>query len=76
MLVGSRADVRLVYLRGDKALITGRQAARHNHFMPVALVDSQFATLEEPGEDERALTVSVAPNPPAIVDTIAKAIRG
>jgi carbohydrate kinase (thermoresistant glucokinase family) len=75
VLVGTRTDVRLVYLRGDKALITGRQAARHNHFMPVTLVDSQFATLEEPGEDEQALTVSVAPSPPAIVDTIAEAIR-
>ena len=52
VLVAGHPDVRIVYLRGDKALIAGRQAARHNHFMPATLVDSQFATLEEPGEDE------------------------
>lgn len=74
VLVGQRADVRLVYLRGDKALIAGRQAARHNHFMPPGLVDSQFATLEEPGPEERPVTVSVAPKPPAIVERIAQAI--
>lgn len=70
VLVGARPDVRLVYLRGDRALIGERQAARHNHYMPAALVESQFATLEEPGPLERPLTVSVEPRPPAIVETI------
>lgn len=70
ILVGNRPDVRLVYLRGDKALIATRQAARHNHYMPAALVDSQFATLEEPNTAEHPLTVSVAPRPPSIVDAI------
>ena len=69
-LVAGQHDVRIIYLRGDKALIANRQAARHNHFMPATLVDSQFATLEEPGEDEHPLIVSVAPRPPTIVDTI------
>ncbi len=74
VLVGARADVRLVYLRGDKALISSRQAARHGHFMPASLVDSQFATLEEPGAEEHPLTVSVAPRPPLIVDGIVRAL--
>lgn len=75
VLVGSRSDVRLVYLRGDKALIASRQAARHNHFMPASLVDSQFATLEEPGPEERPFTLSVAPQPPDIVDGIVQALQ-
>ena len=75
ILTGARPDVRLVYLQGDKPLIAGRQAARHNHFMPPALVDSQFATLEEPGPDEHPLTVSVAPRPPKVVDAIIEALR-
>ena len=70
VLVGARADVRLVYLRGERALIAGRQAGRHNHFMPASLVESQFAVLEEPEAEERAVTVSVAPRPPVIVDGI------
>lgn len=74
VLVGGRADVRIVYLRGEHALIAQRQAARHNHFMPASLVDSQFATLEEPGAEEHPLTVSVVPKPPRIVDDIARRI--
>jgi gluconokinase len=59
ILVGARPNVRLVYLQGDKALIAGWLAARKGHFMPPALLDSQFATLEEPTEDEHALVVHI-----------------
>lgn len=62
---GSRR-VRLVYLEGDKALIAGRLAARHGHFMSPHLLDSQFATLEAPGADEHPITVGIA-DPPAVV---------
>jgi carbohydrate kinase (thermoresistant glucokinase family) len=74
ILIGDRADVGLVYLRGDKALIGARLAARTGHFMPAALLDSQFATLEEPGPAERAIIVSVAGPPASIVATIRAAI--
>ena len=37
---------------------------------------SQFVTLEEPGADERPLTVSVDPRPPVIVDGIVRALGG
>ncbi len=70
VLLGARPDVRLVYLQGSKAVIGARQAARLNHFMPPGLVESQFATLEEPGADERPITVSVEPKPRQIVDNI------
>lgn len=39
---------RVVWLRGDKALIAKRLGRRRNHFMPATLLDSQFATLEPP----------------------------
>jgi len=70
VLLGRRPNVRLVYLRGDKQLISARQAARLNHYMPAALVDSQFASLEEPGPDERPIVVSVEPTPGEIVQAI------
>ncbi len=41
-------DVRFVHLRGDRATIAARVAARTGHYMPAALVDSQFADLEPP----------------------------
>ena len=74
VLVGE--GVRLVYLEGGEALIGARQAARHNHFMPAALLRSQFEALEPPGAEERPLTVSVAPRPGEIVDGIVRALRG
>jgi gluconokinase len=60
------ADVRLVYLKGDFALIEARLKARHGHFMPPALLRSQFAALEEPDADEHAITVSVDATPDEI----------
>jgi carbohydrate kinase (thermoresistant glucokinase family) len=52
--------VRLVYLKGDRELIAARLAARRGHYMPAALLDSQFAALEEPGPDEDAIVLPVA----------------
>ena len=48
IIIGNRPDVTLVYLKGSYDLIRRRMVARHEHFMPVALLDSQFATLEPP----------------------------
>lgn len=70
ILIGERKDVRLVYLKGSEELIAHRMAARHGHFMPPSLLASQFAALEEPGPDERPLTVSIEPPPPEIVAQI------
>jgi len=69
-VTGGRTDVRLVYLKGGRDLIAARIAGRKGHFMPPGLLDSQFATLEEPAPDEHAIAVSVAPSPPEIVDSI------
>ena len=49
-LFGGVANGRLVYLRGTKAMIAGRLGARRDHFMNPALLDSQFAALEEPAD--------------------------
>lgn len=59
VLIGNRHDVRLVYLRGEEALIQERQAARLNHYMPASLVHSQFEALQVPGADENPLIVDV-----------------
>jgi carbohydrate kinase (thermoresistant glucokinase family) len=74
ILVGDRRDVILVYLRGSKDLIAERLASRKGHFMPPALLDSQFATLEEPGADEHSITVSIAQSPQAIVDEVVRRV--
>jgi gluconokinase len=58
-----RPGVRLVYLLGSEDMIASRLAARTGHFMPAELLASQFAALEEPGPEERALTVGIAMPP-------------
>jgi gluconokinase len=70
ILIGERKDVRLVYLRGSHALIAERMRARQGHFMPTTLLDSQFATLEEPGPDENPITVGIDGTPAEIVQKI------
>ncbi len=67
----SRADIRLVHLHGSKELLAARIAARQAHFMPPALLDSQFATLEMPTPDEHAYPVSVETKPDAIISELA-----
>ena len=59
IIIGNRADVRLIYLEGSRELIAERLANRRGHFMPAALLDSQFAALEPPRPDENAITISV-----------------
>lgn len=60
-------DLRFVYLGGPRALIEKRMRARDDHFMPVALLDSQFRDLEPPTVDERALTMGIDAPPDRIV---------
>ncbi|MES2433505.1 MAG: gluconokinase [Pseudomonadota bacterium] len=48
-----------VHLSGARAVIEGRMRARAGHFMPTSLLDSQFATLEVPRLDERAVVVDI-----------------
>jgi gluconokinase len=56
ILVGDRRDVRIVYLKGDRELIARRIAARGDHFMPPALLDSQFKALKFPTTRDRSPT--------------------
>ncbi|HEY2609189.1 MAG TPA: gluconokinase [Reyranella sp.] len=71
IIVGDRPDVRLVYLKGSHDLIRQRMAARHGHFMPTTLLDSQFATLEEPSPDENAIVVDIGGSPDKIAREVA-----
>jgi carbohydrate kinase (thermoresistant glucokinase family) len=67
--------VRLVYLKGSPDLIRQRMAARHGHFMPPALLDSQFAILEEPSPDENPIVIDVGGQPQQIAHEIACRLR-
>ncbi len=49
--------LRFLYLEGDKALMLRRVANRKGHYMPASLVDSQFATLEDPRGESDVVTM-------------------
>jgi len=74
ILIGDRPDVRLVHLFGPQSIVAARLAARRGHFMPSALLASQFATLEQPGKDENPVIVAIAQSPEGAVDQIIAAI--
>ena len=73
-LRGGRPQVQIVYLQGSRELIATRLQARHGHFFTAAMLDSQFADLEEPTPDEGALIVSIVGAPKEIVDDILAAL--
>lgn len=52
-------SVCFVHLAGSKDVIAGRMAQRQGHYMPLSLLDSQFAALEPPGAEEKAISVSI-----------------
>ena len=62
-------EVKLVYLRGSRDLISQRLFHRRGHYMDPALLTSQFAVLEEP---RKAVIVEVDADVPEIVAQIRK----
>ncbi len=51
-------------------------AERKGHFMPTALLDSQYATLQPLGADEAGVAVDVAGTPEEIAERAVAALRG
>lgn len=76
IIIGARAELRLAYLRGGPALIRDRLQRRRHHFMPASLLDSQFATLEEPGVEERPIVVDAAKSATELAAEILAALDG
>jgi carbohydrate kinase (thermoresistant glucokinase family) len=61
-------DCRFVHLRGSIELIRARMMERRHRYMPASLLESQFATLEEPGN---AIEIDIAAAPAQIIERIA-----
>jgi gluconokinase len=66
-ILAAGLDVKVVYLRGTQELIGERLRQRKGHFAGEAILDDQFAVLEEP---RNALVVDVAEEPERIVQEI------
>ncbi|MFG2880786.1 gluconokinase [Streptomyces sp. NPDC048297] len=63
-----------VHLTGDRKLIEDRMSHRRGHFMPTALLDSQFATLQPLQADEAGGAVDIAGEPEEITERAVNAL--
>lgn len=63
-----------VHLTGDRKLIEDRMGHRRGHFMPTALLDSQFAALQPLEQDEAGVAVDVGGSPEEIAERAAEAL--
>lgn len=70
ILTDGHDDIGFVYLQGGRDLIAQRLAARKGHFMPPGLLDSQFAALQEPADDEPSIVIAIDAAPDDIVASI------
>ena len=69
-------DLRFVYLAAGREAMRRRVARRRNHYMPAALVDSQFAALEPPAGEPDAIEVSAAGDLAAAIPRLAARLGG
>jgi gluconokinase len=69
---GGEGQVVFVYLRLEPSLASQRLRERRGHFMPASLVESQFATLEEPVD---AITLDASRPPEVLVSEIRAALH-
>jgi carbohydrate kinase (thermoresistant glucokinase family) len=74
-LLAGRPEVRLVFLMISPAVAAARLAARHGHFFPAGLLDSQFRELQPPGPDEPVLVLDAGRPPEELVAEIIASLQ-
>ena len=67
-------DVQFVFLKASRDALAKRLAERRGHFAGPGLLDSQLATLEEPGPDEATIVDAMLPLE-TVVSHIREALR-
>jgi gluconokinase len=69
-LLGGRPGAQMIFLQVSHDEDVARLTARTGHFFPAALLDSQFAALEMPGNDERVTLLPAGDDPGTLVSEI------
>ncbi|GAA1519887.1 gluconokinase [Streptomyces albidochromogenes] len=64
-----------LHLTGDRELIEARMRERRGHFMPTALLDSQYAALQPLQDDEAGVSVDVSGSVEDITERAVAALR-
>jgi carbohydrate kinase (thermoresistant glucokinase family) len=69
-LLAGRPEARMVFLHATRGVLEARLRARHGHFFPAALLDSQLADLQDPEPAEGVVVVEATTSPEQAVDAI------
>ena len=75
LLVGAHGRVLFIHLVADEEALRERMEHREGHFMPSALLPSQFADLEPLVDDEDGVTVTSRPAPEQTLGAILAALE-
>ena len=75
LLAGAHGRVFFIHLVADEAALHERMGRREGHFMPPALLPSQFADLEPLADDEDGVTVTSRPTPEQTLEAILAALE-
>ncbi|GAD80354.1 gluconokinase [Vibrio ezurae] len=63
-------NVRFVFLEGSQELVLERVHMRSSHFMKSDMVDSQFAILEQPVDEDDVITIDISLSVDEMLDDI------
>ncbi|MCI1902220.1 MAG: gluconokinase [Bifidobacteriaceae bacterium] len=74
-VLSENVDVFFLHLAGSQELIQSRLSARKGHFMPPALLPSQFADLEPLAPDENGVAISIEGDMEDMVERAVDAVR-
>lgn len=65
--------LRFAHLQGQRDVIAARLAARKDHYMPPALLDSQLQALEPLQPDEAGMTLDITASPEQLASAVLQA---
>lgn len=74
-VLSENVDVFFLHLSGSQELIQSRLSARKGHFMPPALLPSQFADLEPLQPDENGVAISIEGDMEEMTNRAVEAVR-
>lgn len=75
LLRDAEANIRFVHLHGTREELSVRLRGRSNHFMSVAMLDSQLAALEPLGADEDGVVLHIGGTPQQLADQALHALH-
>lgn len=70
----AKEPLTFVFLKGSEELLTERMARRKGHFMPLSLLKSQLATLEDPSGEPGVITVDISGTSQDVIERTLRAI--